>query len=153
MTEPLTSRLRKRAEIRRKLIHQQVRKEPDRIADLLEEAASEIERLRAALEDIVFDAAGTIIRPSATIMGIAKEALKETTKEKHMEQKNIMTLVWHDAVENDSASVYRVTKDDFARLATDLQNNAETDDLPKLSLEMYSEKQWLEAERVGKEMA
>lgn len=49
MTEPLIERLRTRAEIRRKLIHQQVRKEPDRIADILEEAASEIERLRAAL--------------------------------------------------------------------------------------------------------
>jgi hypothetical protein len=48
MTEDLVFRLRKRAEIRRSI---QTRKsvqngEPDRIADLLEEAAEEIEKLR-----------------------------------------------------------------------------------------------------------
>jgi hypothetical protein len=48
MTEDLVVRLRKRAEIRRSI---QTRKsvqngEPDRIADLLEEAATEIEKLR-----------------------------------------------------------------------------------------------------------
>ena len=47
MTEDLVTRLRKRAEIRRQI---QTRKsvqegKPDRIADLLEEAAAEIERL------------------------------------------------------------------------------------------------------------
>jgi len=48
MTEDIVFRLRKRAEIRRQI---QTRKsvqegKPDRIADLLEEAATEIERLR-----------------------------------------------------------------------------------------------------------
>ena len=44
MNEPedLVTRLRKRAEIRRKI----PRGEPDRISDILEEAADEIERLR-----------------------------------------------------------------------------------------------------------
>ena len=42
MTEDLITRLRKRAEIRRKI----PRSEPDRISDILEEAADEIERLR-----------------------------------------------------------------------------------------------------------
>lgn len=69
-----------------------------------------------------------------------------------MSEKNIMTLVWHDAYEG-SGSVYRVTPEDFARLATDLENNAEVDELPKLSLEMYSEEQWAEADRAGEEMA
>lgn len=67
--------------------------------------------------------------------------------------KKIMTLVWHGAVEAFDSSVYRVTPEDFERLATDLQNNAEEDDLPKITLEMYTEEQWAEAERVGKEMA
>ena len=42
MTEDLVTRLRKRAEIRRGI----PRGEPDRISDILEEAADEIERLR-----------------------------------------------------------------------------------------------------------
>ena len=42
VTEDLITRLRKRAEIRRGI----PRGEPDRIADILEEAANEIERLR-----------------------------------------------------------------------------------------------------------
>ena len=46
MTEDLVARLRKRAEIRRKI----PRGEPDRISDILEEAAAEIERLRGILE-------------------------------------------------------------------------------------------------------
>lgn len=44
--EDLVTRLRKRAEIRRKI----PRGEPDRISDILEEAAAEIERLRDILE-------------------------------------------------------------------------------------------------------
>jgi len=47
MTETLIERLRKRAEIRRQIpTRKSVQEgEPDRIADLLEEAAKEIERL------------------------------------------------------------------------------------------------------------
>ncbi len=45
--EDLVTRLRKRAEIRRTLVQKGVRKrERDRIADILEEAADEIEKLR-----------------------------------------------------------------------------------------------------------
>ena len=48
MQESLTHRLRKRAEIRRQITTRKSVQEnaPDRIADLLEEAASEIERLQ-----------------------------------------------------------------------------------------------------------
>ena len=47
--EDLVARLRKRAEIRRQITTRKSVQEgkPDRIADLLEEAAAEIERLRA----------------------------------------------------------------------------------------------------------
>jgi hypothetical protein len=47
MTETLVERLRKRAEIRRKI----PRGEPDRIADLLEEAANKIDNLESVLDD------------------------------------------------------------------------------------------------------
>ena len=49
MDEDLVVRLRKRAEIRRQITTRKSVQEgkPDRIADLLEEAAAEIERLRA----------------------------------------------------------------------------------------------------------
>ena len=48
MTEDLVYRLRKRAEIRRQITTRKSvqNNEPDRISDLLEEAANEIERLR-----------------------------------------------------------------------------------------------------------
>jgi hypothetical protein len=48
-TEDLISRLRKRAEIRRQITTRKSVQEgkPDRIADLLEEAANEIERLKS----------------------------------------------------------------------------------------------------------
>ena len=46
MTEDLVTRLRKRAEIRRSI----PLNEPDRISDILEEAAAEIERLQDLLE-------------------------------------------------------------------------------------------------------
>ena len=48
MTEDLVYRLRKRAEIRRQIPTRKSVQEgkPDRMADLLEEAANEIERLR-----------------------------------------------------------------------------------------------------------
>lgn len=49
-TQDLVYRLRKRAEIRRQIPTRKSVQEgqPDRIADLLEEAADEIERLRSA---------------------------------------------------------------------------------------------------------
>ena len=48
MTEDIVTRLRKRAEIRRQIPSRKSVREgaPDRIADLLEEAATEIDRLR-----------------------------------------------------------------------------------------------------------
>lgn len=48
MTEDLVYRLRKRAEIRRQIPGRKSVEEgkPDRIADILEEAAAEIERLK-----------------------------------------------------------------------------------------------------------
>lgn len=48
MTDDIVYRLRKRAEIRRQISTRKSVQEgkPDRIADLLEEAANEIERLR-----------------------------------------------------------------------------------------------------------
>jgi hypothetical protein len=48
MNDDLVYRLRKRAEIRRQITSRKSVQEgaPDRIADLLEEAANEIERLR-----------------------------------------------------------------------------------------------------------
>lgn len=50
--ESLVTRLRKRAEIRRQIPNRKsvLLGEPDRIADLLEEAANEIERLEALCE-------------------------------------------------------------------------------------------------------
>ena len=50
--EDLVSRLRKRAEIRRQIPTSKSvqNNEPDRIADLLEEAAMEIERLKLAVQ-------------------------------------------------------------------------------------------------------
>ena len=50
--EDIVYRLRKRAEIRRQIPDRKSVQEgkPDRIADILEEAASEIERLRAGAE-------------------------------------------------------------------------------------------------------
>lgn len=63
-----------------------------------------------------------------------------------------MVLVWHDGVENND-SLYQVTKEDLARLAEDLQNNAEVDDLPKISLKMLTPEEWAEAERIGNELA
>lgn len=50
----LVERLRKRAEIRRSI----PRGEPDRISDILEEAASEIERLENLIEDRAYDDGG-----------------------------------------------------------------------------------------------
>jgi hypothetical protein len=53
MTDDLVFRLRKRAEIRRQITTRKSVQEgsPDRIADLLEEAANEIERLRNEPQD------------------------------------------------------------------------------------------------------
>lgn len=70
-----------------------------------------------------------------------------------MEKKNTMVLIWHDAIEGDGASIYPVSAEDFSRLAVDLKNNAEENELPRLSLEMYSPEQLAEAERIGNEMA
>jgi len=51
--QELVYRLRKRAEIRRQIGSRKSVQEgkPDRISDLLEEAAEEIERLRGVIED------------------------------------------------------------------------------------------------------
>jgi len=51
--QPIVYRLRKRAEIRRQIPDRLAVKEnkPDKIADLLDEAAKEIERLRRVLEE------------------------------------------------------------------------------------------------------
>lgn len=51
MIDDIVYRLRKRAEIRRQIPHRKsvINNEPDRIADLLEEAACEIEKLRNEL--------------------------------------------------------------------------------------------------------
>jgi hypothetical protein len=53
MEEDIVFRLRKRAEIRRQISTRKSVQEgkPDRIADLLEEAANEIERLRLVSKD------------------------------------------------------------------------------------------------------
>lgn len=53
MHEDLVYRLRKRADIRRQIPNRKSVQEgkPDRISDLLEEAASEIERLNKFIED------------------------------------------------------------------------------------------------------
>jgi hypothetical protein len=55
MSDDLVYRLRKRAEIRRNIPHRKSvqNNEPDRIADLLEEAANEIESLQSTIADIV----------------------------------------------------------------------------------------------------
>lgn len=55
MSETLTYRLRKRAEIRRQIPTRKSVQEgnPDRIADLLEEAANEIERLEQTIVNLV----------------------------------------------------------------------------------------------------
>lgn len=51
--EDLVYRLRKRAEIRRQIPNRKSVQEgrPDRIADLLEEAANEIEKLRSVMNE------------------------------------------------------------------------------------------------------
>ena len=59
MTESLVERLRIRADIRRKITSRKSVQEgkPDRIADLLEEAAKEIERLQGvsdAAQELIF---------------------------------------------------------------------------------------------------
>ena len=56
----LVYRLRKRAEIRRQITTRKSVQEgaPDRIADLLDEAANEVERLRDQVEWLYQDAAG-----------------------------------------------------------------------------------------------
>lgn len=53
MSEDLVYRLRKRAEIRRQIPNRKsvLEGQPDRISDLLEEAANEIERLNAYIQD------------------------------------------------------------------------------------------------------
>lgn len=58
--EDIVYRLRKRAEIRRQIKTRKSVQEgkPDRIADLLDEAASEIESLRDRLDDAAEQAAG-----------------------------------------------------------------------------------------------
>lgn len=58
--QDLVYRLRKRAEIRRQIPSRKSVQEgkPDRIADLLEEAANEIERLQDQIEQLHMDAAG-----------------------------------------------------------------------------------------------
>ena len=58
--QSLVFRLRKRAEIRRQIPGRKSVEEgaPDRIADLLEEAAAEIERLEDVIEQMNIDAAG-----------------------------------------------------------------------------------------------
>jgi hypothetical protein len=54
MDEDLVYRLRKRAEIRRQIPHRKSVQEgkPDRMADLLDEAALEIENLRRFINDL-----------------------------------------------------------------------------------------------------
>lgn len=58
--EDLVFRLRKRAEIRRQIPTRKSVQEgaPDRIADLLDEAAAEIESLRNQIEDLHSELAG-----------------------------------------------------------------------------------------------
>ena len=58
--QSLVFRLRKRAEIRRQIQDRKSVQEgkPDRIADLLEEAANEIESLEDRIEQMNIDAAG-----------------------------------------------------------------------------------------------
>ena len=58
--EDIVFRLRKRAEIRRQIPSRKSVQEgkPDRIADLLEEAANEIEKLNNEIESVWQDAAG-----------------------------------------------------------------------------------------------
>lgn len=60
MTNDLVERLRKRAEIRRQISTRKSVQEgkPDRIADLLEEAANELESLENRLEAAYADLAG-----------------------------------------------------------------------------------------------
>ena len=52
--QSLVFRLKKRAEIRRQIAHRKsvIEGKPDRIANLLEEAAREIQRLNAVLEEV-----------------------------------------------------------------------------------------------------
>ena len=63
MEEDLVHRLRKRAEIRRQIATRKSVQEgqPDRISDLLEEAANEIERLNENIDAIYEQAAGESI--------------------------------------------------------------------------------------------
>lgn len=55
-------RLRKRAEIRRQITTRKsvLQGEPDRIADLLDEAANEIESLRASNYELLFEDPGDL---------------------------------------------------------------------------------------------
>lgn len=60
MDEDLVTRLQKRAEIRRQIATRKSVQEgkPDRIADLLEEAADEIDRLNDVIEGLQQELAG-----------------------------------------------------------------------------------------------
>ena len=59
-SDDLIFRLRKRSEIRRQISSRKSVQEgkPDRISDLLDEAANEIERLNERIEQLYLDAAG-----------------------------------------------------------------------------------------------
>lgn len=68
-----------------------------------------------------------------------------------MSKKLVLKLV--DWYEGDTDIIYVVDEESFSRLAADLVNNCEEDELPKLELAMYTPEQIAEAERIGEEMA
>lgn len=80
----LVERLRKRAEIRRQIPGRKSVQngEPDRIADLLEEAAAEIRRLRlqAAKEGVLSDARQYVAETKAAVASIQNPELRASTQ-------------------------------------------------------------------------
>lgn len=68
-------------------------------------------------------------------------------------EKNIQVMVWKtDGADN--ACVYRLNdKEAGLRFFADLEANAEMDGRESFTLEMWDETQWLEACRLGDEMA
>ena len=69
--------------------------------------------------------------------------------------KNVKVMVWKtEGAEQDGSPAYRLDdKDAGFRFFADIEANAEMDGRESFVLEMWTEAQWAEADRLGKEMA
>ena len=72
-----------------------------------------------------------------------------------MGEKNIKVMVWKTVgAEQEGCLAYRLDdKDAGFRFFADIEANAELDGRSSFTLELWSDDQWAEAERIGNEMA